>query len=113
MMLNNWVNEERNVDINISEIVFKFYPIMQSLEWLIRSKYIWKKKDNRYTIQKACYLVKLSKCKKVFRLKTCPKGVLQTQLEKYRFCIFTRSYFAWLAENSPINKINLQQVNRK
>jgi hypothetical protein len=56
MMLNNWVNEERNVDINISEIVFKFYPIMQSLEWLIRSKYIWKKKDNRYTIQKACYL---------------------------------------------------------
>ena len=44
MMLNNWVNEERNVDINISEIVFKFYPIMQSLEWLIRSKYIWKKR---------------------------------------------------------------------
>ena len=47
MMLNNWVNEERNVDINISEIVFKFYPIMQrqSLEWLILSQSTFEKKE--------------------------------------------------------------------
>ena len=46
MMLNNWVNEERNVDINISEIVFKFYPIMQrqSLEWLILSQSTFEKR---------------------------------------------------------------------
>ena len=96
MMLNNWVNEERNVDINISEIVFKFYPIMQrqSLEWLIRSKHIWKKSPlSRETVEVQKKFLASKLVLKVY--------VLQAQLEKYRFCIFTSSYFAWLAENSP------------
>ena len=41
---------------------------------------------------------------KLFRLKTCPQGVLQAQDEKSGFWIFTRSYFACFCENWPLNE---------
>ena len=40
--------------------------------------------------------------RKVIRVKTCPQGVLEAQLEKLEKNIFTRSYFAWLTQNSPL-----------
>ena len=43
--------------------------------------------------------------RKVIRLKTCPQGDLQAQWAKQRFFIFTRSYSAWLAQNSPLKKV--------
>ena len=33
-----------------------------------------------------------------------PQGNLQAQWEKSRFFIFTRSYFGWLTQNSPLKK---------
>ena len=106
MMLNNWVNEERNVDINISEIVFKFYPIMQrqSLEWLISSVKAHLKKKLVISWNCRC-------AKKVFSLKTCPQGVrTSSPVGKIQILYFYQFLFCRLAKNSPLNKINLIKV---
>ena len=43
---------------------------------------------------------------KVYILKTCPHGVLEAQLEKSRFFIFTTSLCACLTQNGPLKKLN-------
>ena len=45
--------------------------------------------------------------RKFIRLKTCPQGDPQAK-ENERFFIFTRSYFGWVTQNSPL-KSNLHE----
>ena len=49
---------------------------------------------------------------KLFRLKTCPQGLLQAQEEKSGFRIFTTSYFACFCKNWPLKSKNDNQISK-